>query len=123
MKRIAEFDHIEFANVSTPLGLYAGGEEVPFGNMPTEVGDFKTQLKEKSKNYSFDRDVLHTVLKDQYKELKLSDSQLYNLELLKSKNTFTITTGHQLNIFGGPVYMLYKIIHVIKTRVYFKSTN
>ncbi len=34
--------------------------------------------------------------------------------LLKSPNTFTITTGHQLNIFAGPLYFIYKIVTAIK---------
>ena len=34
-------------------------------------------------------------------------------KLVVSK-TFTITTGHQLNLFTGPLYFLYKIIDVIK---------
>ncbi|PCH49286.1 MAG: bacillithiol biosynthesis cysteine-adding enzyme BshC [Flavobacteriaceae bacterium] len=35
------------------------------------------------------------------------------IELLSNENTFTITTGHQLNIFTGPLYFLYKIITTI----------
>ena len=36
-----------------------------------------------------------------------------NIELLEKENTFTITTGHQLNLFTGPLYFLYKIISAI----------
>ena len=32
---------------------------------------------------------------------------------LLEKNTFTITTGHQLNLLTGPLYFIYKIISVI----------
>jgi bacillithiol biosynthesis cysteine-adding enzyme BshC len=32
---------------------------------------------------------------------------------LKEDNTFTVTTGHQLNLFTGPLYFLYKIISTI----------
>ena len=33
---------------------------------------------------------------------------------LKLKNSFTVTTGHQLNLFTGPLYFFYKIIDTIK---------
>jgi bacillithiol biosynthesis cysteine-adding enzyme BshC len=36
-----------------------------------------------------------------------------NIESLIEQNTFTITTGHQLNLFTGPLYFLYKIISAI----------
>jgi uncharacterized protein YllA (UPF0747 family) len=31
-----------------------------------------------------------------------------------SEDTFTITTAHQNNIFTGPLYFIYKILHAIK---------
>lgn len=37
-----------------------------------------------------------------------------NIEALGSSNTFTVTTAHQPNIFGGPLYLVYKILHVIQ---------
>ena len=37
-----------------------------------------------------------------------------NIELLKLNNTYTVTTGHQLSLFTGPLYFLVKIINVIK---------
>jgi bacillithiol biosynthesis cysteine-adding enzyme BshC len=36
-----------------------------------------------------------------------------NISALTKKNCFTITTGHQLNIFTGPLYFVYKILAVI----------
>lgn len=36
------------------------------------------------------------------------------IESLADKNTFTITTGHQLNLFTGPLYFIYKIVSAIK---------
>jgi bacillithiol biosynthesis cysteine-adding enzyme BshC len=38
-----------------------------------------------------------------------------NIDLLLQHNTYTITTGHQLNIFTGPLYFVYKIITAINT--------
>ena len=36
-------------------------------------------------------------------------------KLLKKKNTVSITTGHQLNLFGSPMYFIYKILDVLET--------
>ena len=36
-----------------------------------------------------------------------------NLKAIKNKGVFTITTGHQLCVFGGPQYFIHKIISVI----------
>ena len=46
-------------------------------------------------------------LKSQYEGIEVLESVNKNLELLKSENTYTITTGHQLNIFTGPMYIIY----------------
>lgn len=54
-------------------------------------------------------------LKKQYKKIDLPDKVSVNLELLKDSNTFTITTGHQLNIFTGPLYYIYKLVTIINT--------
>jgi len=37
-----------------------------------------------------------------------------NVNLLLKENTFTVTTAHQPNIFTGPLYFIYKIIHAIQ---------
>jgi bacillithiol biosynthesis cysteine-adding enzyme BshC len=52
-------------------------------------------------------------LKSQYTSFETSEKTTENIELLKQQNAFTITTGHQLNLFTGPLYFLYKIISTI----------
>ena len=59
------------------------------------------------------RETLASVLREQYESLNLSESVDQNITLLKKDNTFTVTTGHQLNIFTGPLFFIYKIISVI----------
>lgn len=71
------------------------------------------QAKDKLKNYSH-RQVLTESLKRQLSFLKLTQAQLHNLEKLNQDNTVTVTTGHQLNLFTGPVYFFHKILQVIK---------
>lgn len=66
-----------------------------------------------------DRNLLARVLTEQYQTispLTTHHSPLVkgNIDLLKSENTYTITTGHQLNIFAGPLYFIYKIVTAIK---------
>ena len=59
------------------------------------------------------REILVSVLEAQYAKTNTSETTLNNIKLLNNSNTFTITTGHQLNLFTGPLYFLYKIISTI----------
>jgi len=76
------------------------------------------QLIKQRQNFEFSkRETLVRVLKKQYKDshILLDESKvLKNLNLLLHKDTFTITTGHQLCLATGPVYVIYKIISAIK---------
>ena len=79
-----------------------------------KIKNFKDQIKEKEANYSYqNRSVLATALKKQYQNIEVSDATKTNIELLKETKTFTVTTGHQLNLFTGPLYFLYKIVSTI----------
>lgn len=59
------------------------------------------------------RVVLSNTLLKQYEHLSPSEKVLDNIQKFKKPNTFCITTGHQLNIFTGPLYFIYKIVSVI----------
>ena len=64
----------------------------------------------KNDDYSdHNRDHLAQALKSQYKGLKVSPEVKKNLDLLKVKDTLTITTGHQLSLMTGPLYFINKI--------------
>ncbi len=70
----------------------------------------------KTKNYFFDnekREIIQNIIKNQYKNFEISSEVQKNIKLLNDKNTYTVTTGHQLNIFTGPLYVIYKIITTI----------
>ena len=84
-----------------------------YNRFPT-VANFKEQIAEKAENYNHqNREVLVSILEKQYQNLSKSDWVVANIEALKDKNTFTVTTGHQLNLFTGPLYFLYKIVSTI----------
>lgn len=84
----------------------------PFYNSFPTVANFKAAIE--NRNYADSkRDTLVNVLKEQYKELEIHPAVSDNIRLLSDSKTFTITTGHQLNIFTGPLYFIYKIVTVI----------
>ena len=76
--------------------------------------NFKDQIAEKSKSFSAQhREILVSTLKKQYQHLNLLDAVANNISLLNDSKTFTVTTGHQLNIFTGPLYFIFKLVTVI----------
>ena len=86
----------------------------PFYNNFPDAEGFKNQIAEKQKSFlKSSRLVLSSALKNQYKAFEVSEKTMANIDLLSQENTFTVTTGHQLNLFTGPLYFLYKIISTI----------
>ena len=77
---------------------------------------------EARKQFSTNREVLVEELKKQYKGVEASDKVKKNIESLLSEDTFTITTAHQNNIFTGPLYFIYKIVHAIKLADHLKTS-
>ena len=69
----------------------------------------------KDRKFSGDRNLLVQTLQKQYQHLQPAAALVtQNINLLADDRTFTITTGHQLNIFTGPLYFIYKIVTAIK---------
>ena len=61
----------------------------------------------KGLNFSkYSRDVLFKELDQQYENFETSSLVKKNIKSVLSDNTFTVTTGHQLNIFTGPMYVI-----------------
>ncbi|MDR2281926.1 MAG: bacillithiol biosynthesis cysteine-adding enzyme BshC [Sphingobacterium sp.] len=98
----------------TLLGYLAGDEGLDsfYGNKPNMEG-FEAQIKLKS---SFaHRKVLVEALLQQYEGLLEGAGEVkQNIDLLAKDSTFTVTTGHQLNIFTGPLYFIFKIASAIR---------
>ena len=84
----------------------------PFVNHFPILENFEKQITEK-KTHSINRVVLTDILNKQNASLSLSKKSKLNIERLKENSTFTVTTGHQLCLFTGPLYFIYKIISTI----------
>lgn len=93
-----------------------------YGRFPN-LENFKEQLEEKGRAFTSDsRTTLVDALTDQYENIDASEATQTNIASLSEENTFTITTGHQLNLFTGPLYFLYKIFSVINLSEKLKET-
>lgn len=75
------------------------------------------------RNFTGDRKTLVNVLKSQYQGITPNKSVTKNIELLGLDNTFTVTTGHQLNLFTGPLYFIYKIVTAINLAIELKIAH
>ncbi len=67
-------------------------------------------------NSSMDRKKLAETIKKQYHAIDHIPEQVtQNIVALEESITFCVVTAHQLNIFGGPLYYIYKIAQTIST--------
>ena len=82
---------------------------------PVRLEEFEKQIAVKKKHYSLStRETLVKALRAQYQGISSTKKVDAQLSLLAKETTFTVTTGHQLNLFTGPLYFFYKIISTIK---------
>jgi len=99
---------------------HAEGLKLFYDHTPSLKG-IQDAIKERQK-FSTSRETLVEQLKKQYAGVKLNDAVQKNIGSLLSKDTFTITTAHQPNIFTGPLYFIYKILHIIKVAEHCKTS-
>ena len=85
-----------------------------YGNFPS-LENFEKQIAQKSGSFpAATRKLLNQSLVRQYQTVSSPPAVVTeNIESLLKGNTFTVTTGHQLSIFTGPLYFIYKIVTVI----------
>jgi bacillithiol biosynthesis cysteine-adding enzyme BshC len=96
---------LDYLNKKETLGSF-------YANYPDKNG-FADLLK--TNLYpSLDRNLLSEItLKQSNLVTNTSQATIKKIESLKQKNAFTVTTGHQLCLFTGPLYFIYKIISTI----------
>lgn len=83
-----------------------------FSHAPTLNGIQKAM--EARNGFTTNRKLLVEELIKQYELVDTNEKVKNNIHSLLSENTFTITTAHQNNIFTGPLYFIYKILHAIR---------
>jgi bacillithiol biosynthesis cysteine-adding enzyme BshC len=94
---------------------YLDGKET-VSDLFEKFPDYQTLIAshDQIKSRSLDRETLVKVLLSQSKgsdySTELTTSQINNL---KEESVSSITTGHQLCVYGGPMFFLYKILSVI----------
>jgi bacillithiol biosynthesis cysteine-adding enzyme BshC len=75
------------------------------------------------RKFSGSRSLLVSTLHRQYSSIEVPALTTAQIDLLADDRTFTITTGHQLNIFTGPLYFIYKIVTAIKLAAELKEKH
>jgi len=116
--------------------IEAKGTAQSFVNYTQNIEGYKKAIEQRA-SFPSNRKVLVEVLQNQYTQLakEVNDSNAPNnkglnnnafnnkeafklvndnVNLLLKENTFTVTTAHQPNIFTGPLYFIYKIVHAIQ---------
>ena len=82
------------------------------------IEDITQQIEKKDFPLAY-RKTLHDVIKAQYKRTGIEPP--FQCDYILEDNCYTITTGHQLCLFGGPQLFIHKIISVLKIVEVLKS--
>ena len=116
MIKAKKFSFSEFNFLPKSVENYLNGDEFmkQFVNYEPKMESFSAAIDHKKKE-NINRPALVEALKNQYNTIDLATAPKVkeNIEKLLSNNSFTITTGHQLCLFTGPLYFIYKIFSVI----------
>lgn len=95
-------DYLNADNVLSPYYTYA-----------PDSNNFELIIKGKQEEF-LNRAELVEVLEKQYANTTTSSQVKNNIQAFGKTNTFCIVTAHQLNIFTGPLYVIYKTVSAIK---------
>lgn len=110
--------HIPYSDtkiLSQCIEDYLSGDEaiVSFSEFSPDLNGIKAAIEQR-KQKQIGRKVLVERLKAQYNGIEHTKEVFHHIDLLLSENTFTVCTAHQPNLFTGPLYFIYKIVHAIR---------
>lgn len=114
--------YVQTKSFSKIVTDYLGGADAlkPFYSQPPTLEGFVQKIEER-KAFNTNRSLLVQVLIGQYAGLQKRPAVEKNIQSLLSPDTFTVCTAHQPNLFTGPVYFVYKILHAIKLAAHLKE--
>jgi bacillithiol synthase len=96
------------------LDYLKGDEKLrPFYEASPTLNGIAETIKKKQLQ-PVDRKMLVQTLLEQYKIIQTTPEVTTNIHRLANENCFTVCTAHQPNLFTGPLYFIYKILHTIK---------
>ena len=96
------------------LDYIDGAESVkPYYHLPPNPAGIAENIRLRKENPT-NREQLVKHLLRQYEKVERAELSEKQILSLKDPNTFTVTTAHQPNLFTGPLYLIYKIIHAIR---------
>lgn len=115
MEKIENISFQDIGSIPQLIKDFLNKKLKDFNNFVFDENLVKSKTGNKQKFFTSEkREILSKVLHKQLSYLQISESQEFNLNSILSENTFTVTTGHQLNLFTGPVFFIYKILQTIK---------
>lgn len=114
MQKITKIAFTEIDSIPKLIKDFLEGKISQFTEDNFTYGHIEERMAARAQFEPGKREVLFSVLKEQNAQLNLSSEQESNLNSLRNPNTFTVTTGHQLNLFTGPVFFIYKILQTVK---------
>jgi bacillithiol synthase len=116
MFRATAVDHSSSIGLQRLVQDYIGqsSQLSDFYDHPPTIEGFRRLLADKPYE-RFDRKKLSGVLLKQAGSVEnTSELSIRNIKALNEAKVYTVTTGHQLCLFTGPLYFIYKICSVIK---------
>jgi bacillithiol biosynthesis cysteine-adding enzyme BshC len=84
-----------------------------YKEFPTSVQDFANHAAAKPVLSLEHRMALKSLILKQYEGIDLNEAVQKQIDCIVDENTFTVTTGHQLVLYTGPLYFIYKIATVV----------
>ncbi len=92
--------------------LAGKSELAPFYGFSPSLQGIEKAFKQRL-NHPVNRTLLVRKLKERYSGVNTSSRVEDNIASLANEKTFTVTTGHQLNLFTGPLYFVWKILSTL----------